>query len=115
MHLPTPLLAFLVHLNKPTAGSHAEHTEAMDLFVLATLGTLFFLLGCFATWGWLIWRRGQNPAPHVKLLMELEEEEARQKQRPPGPNPAPAGTAEEERESPPPPWERSADWWKKPS
>ncbi|MDZ4287160.1 MAG: hypothetical protein U0984_04335 [Prosthecobacter sp.] len=94
------LLAFPVWLRRPDFGHHVEDTAAMDWFVLATLGFLFFLLGCFATWAWLLWRRSHRPTPQVKLLMELEEEERQTETKRP-----PAEPAE--------PWERPADWWKK--
>jgi len=96
------LLAFPVWLHRPEFGSRTEDTAAMDWFVLATLATLFFLLGCFATMAWLIWRRTTRPEPHVRLLMELEQE---------------ADGTETDEEKPPKeegqPWERPADWWNK--
>ena len=92
------LLAFAVWLHRPAGGSIAGDTAAMDFFVLATLGFLFFLLACFGAWAWLLWRRAQKPSPHVKLLMEVDEMERK-----------PAETAPTE---PPAPWERPADWWK---
>jgi hypothetical protein len=98
------LLAFPVWLHRPSGGAYAENTAAMDFFVLATLGCLFFLLGCFATWAWLLWRRSRRPKPHVKLLMELEAQDAHEPR--PNQSRAQAGEAKE-------PWERPADWWKK--
>lgn len=80
-----------------------EWAEASDWFVLFTLGTLFFLLGAFAMWAWLIWRRTTKPEPHMQLLMELEEEQARE-----------ARTSVNEPETDTRvPWEQSPDWWKK--
>ena len=105
------LLAFAVGLHRRAFGQHAENTAAMDWFVLATLGFLFFLLGCFATWAWLLWRRGQRPEPHVQLLMELEEEAQAEPaadtetQRPEANGGAPKEAGE--------PWELPPDWWKK--
>jgi hypothetical protein len=96
------LLAFLLRPEGGTVKVPREWAEASDWFVLFTLGTLLFLLGAFAMWAWLIWRRTTKPEPHVKLLMELEEEaesEAR--------TAAPREDAE-----PPAPWEQSPDWWK---
>lgn len=83
---------------------------AAEMFVLFTLATLFFILGAFATWMWVIWRRAQHPPPHVKLLMELadEEEEAAQAARTRHAGP-------EDDDTPAQPWERSADWWRKPN
>ena len=98
--------AFLAFLPRPEGGTTRvprEWVEASDWFVLFTLGTLLFLLGAFAMWAWLIWRRSTRPEPHVKLLMELEEETA---------DKACMNTPEEEPEAPAP-WEQSPDWWKK--
>ena len=97
------LLAFPVWLRRPEAGIYAGDTAAMDWFVLATLGFLFFLLGCFATWAWVLWRRSHRPKPHMKLLMELEEEQERDRTSHTQRTPA----------EPKEPWERPADWWKK--
>lgn len=80
-----------------------EWAEASDWFVLFTLGTLFFLLGAFAMWAWLIWRRTTKPEPHMQLLMELEEEQAREAQ-------TSVNEAETDARAP---WEQSPDWWKK--
>jgi hypothetical protein len=82
-----------------------QWVEASDWFVLFTLGTLLFLVGVFAVWAWLIWRRTTRPEPHVRLLMELEDEEKRAKRQP--------HASSEEEEDTLEPWERPADWWKK--
>lgn len=97
-----PLLAFLPRPEGGTARVPREWVEASDWFVIFTLGTLLFLLGAFAMWGWLIWRRTTRPEPHVKLLMELEEEAE---------NEARTAAPREEAESQAP-WEKSPDWWK---
>lgn len=96
------LLAFLPRPEGGTAKIPREWMQASDWFVIFTLGTLLFLLGAFAAWAWIIWRRTTNPKPHVKLLMELEEEE-REKH---------AAASREEPETKAP-WEKSADWWKR--
>ncbi|WP_395745447.1 hypothetical protein [Prosthecobacter sp.] len=101
------LLSFLPRPEGGTTRVPREWVEASDWFVLFTLGTLLFLLGAFAMWGWLIWRRGARPEPHVKLLMELEEEEEKRERQ------ARTAAPHEERESRAP-WEKSPDWWKKP-
>lgn len=67
-----------------------------------TLATLFFTLGCFVTWMVFIWRRGVNPPPHVRLIMEVQEEASREEHQP---------AAED---APKQPWEKNADWWRKP-
>lgn len=100
------LLAFLPRPEGGTARVPREWVEASDWAVLFTLGTLLFLLGAFAMWAWLIWRRTTQPAPHVKLLMELEEEEAEAE------NAARAAAAAQEEPEPQAPWEQSPDWWK---
>ena len=101
MHAP---LAFLPRSEGGTTRVPREWVEASDWFVLFTLGTLLFLLGAFAMWAWLIWRRSTKP--HVKLLMELEdaEEEAAGEAR--------TTTPEEETDAQAP-WEKAPDWWKK--
>ncbi|WP_395741218.1 hypothetical protein [Prosthecobacter sp.] len=103
---------FLALLHRPEGGTAPvprQILEASDWAVLFTLGTLFFLLGAFAMWAWLIWRRTTRPEPHVKLLMELEEEEQEANGRK---APSPAAPAEESSPQAAP-WEQSADWWKK--
>ena len=97
------LLNTLVGTRHALGGQYVENTAAMDLFVLATLGFLFFLLGCFATWAWLIWRRSNRPEPHVQLMMELDEPE-----RPAKDEKGVKPTETEEAA----PWERPGDWWK---
>lgn len=95
-------LAFHGH-TAVTAEIPREWVEASDWFVLFTLGTLFVLLGSFALWAWILWRRSTRPAPHVRLLMELGDEitqpEGTQSAHPATPEVRPA-------------WERPADWWK---
>ncbi len=97
------LLAFLTRPEGGTVKVQREWVEASEWAVLFTLGTLLFLLGAFAMWAWLIWRRTTHPAPHIKLLMELEDEAASE---------ARAALPHEEPE-PKAPWEQSPDWWKK--
>lgn len=100
MHAP---LAFLARPTGDTAKISREWMEAADWSVLFTLGTLLFLLGAFATWAWIIWRRSAHPEPHVRLLMELAEEEGQD---------TPAAPTQQKHE-PQAPWEQSTDWWKK--
>lgn len=98
-------LAFLVRPEGGTVKIPREWAEASDWFVLFTLGTLLFLLGAFAMWAWIIWRRTTKPEPHMKLLMELEDDEAEKPQvrtTPPRVAPEPCE-----------PWQQSPDWWKK--
>ncbi len=86
----------------PSFGLRAEETAAGDFFVLAHLGFLFLLLGCFGWAAWSIRRRIRHPQPHLKLLMELEEGDA-----------AVRGAGAEESPKTAPAWERPADWWKR--
>lgn len=95
-------LAFAVHLQPPRQPLPAADTAALDWFVLVTLGFLFFLLGCFAAWAWLIWRRSTRPPPHARLLMELAE--AGEDEILHGSSPRPETGARA--------WEKPADWWK---
>lgn len=100
MHLP---LAFLSRPEGGTVKIPHAWVEASDWFVLFTLGTLFFLLGAFALWAWIIWQRSAKPEPHMQLLMELENELENEKPEAPSVEEA-DGKA---------PWVQSADWWKK--
>lgn len=97
------LAAFPTFMQRPEFGMHAENTEAMDLFVLATLACLFLMFGFFAACGWVIWRRTTRPKPHMQLIMELQAEAAEVTEKA-------ASTSEEPTPSP---WERESDWWKK--
>lgn len=97
------ILAFPTFMQRPEFGMYAENTDAMDLFVLATLACLFLMFGFFAGCGWAIWRRTVKPKPHMQLIMELEEEDPQLKEKPATRNPA----------DEPAPWERESDWWKK--
>mgnify|MGYP000922380399 CR=1 FL=1 len=101
MHKPAH--AFMTWLDRPAdTVTASEIVPAAQWFVIITLATLFFLLGCFATLMWVIWRRTVNPPPHVRLLMELaDEEESRAKQ-------ATMGGEEDARAD----WERDADGWR---
>jgi hypothetical protein len=100
------ILAFPVHLHRPESGTSGEHVAGMDLFVLINLAFLLFMLGFFACWAWLIWRRTTNPPPHIQLLMELDEEASHQ-------DATTTETSQPAGEPEPAPWEREQDWWKK--
>lgn len=104
---PPPFLAFFPRPAADTAPLQREWIEASDWAVLCTLGTLFFLLGSFATWAWLIWRRSTRPQPHVALLMEMEDEAEAAKHG------EERTTPRNEKAEPTAPWEQPADWWKK--
>ena len=83
-------------------GITTEPAPGSDAFVLMTLGFLVFLFIAFGVGGYILWRRSQHPAPHLKLLMELEEEATQQP------------LAKTELNAPDSrPWEQDADWWKK--
>ncbi|MBK8090816.1 MAG: hypothetical protein IPK32_02145 [Verrucomicrobiaceae bacterium] len=99
-------LAWMTHLGRSLeSGGHATAMQpAAEGFVMFTLATLFFTLGCFVTWMWFIWRRGRNPPPHIRLIMELADDEEREKL-----TAARSGAPAEEKQ----PWERDADWWRK--
>lgn len=100
------ILAFPIFVSRPEVIVHAPNTAAMDWFVIATLCFFFFLLGCFATAAWHIWRRTTRPDPHIKLLMELAESDA---------DAFIQRVEEKKMESPPdsPGWEKPPDWWRK--
>lgn len=102
-----PLLAFPVFLQRSEVIVHAPNTAAMDWFVIATLCFFFFLLGCFATAAWQIWRRATRPEPHIRLLMELAEtteEDLIQSTEESKNDKALTETST--------PWEKPPDWWK---
>ena len=101
MHKPAH--AFMTWLDRPAdAMTASDIVPAAQWFVIITLTTLFFLLGCFAMLMWVIWRRTVNPPPHVRLLMEMaDEEESREKQA------TKAGDQDARAV-----WERDADWWR---
>ncbi len=105
----TSPLAFPLYFQHSAAtgvGAKGEHVAGMDLFVMINLAFLLFMLGFFACWAWLIWRRTTKPPPHIQLLMEMDEEISREE----------AATAEKANhggEPEPAPWEREQDWWKK--
>ena len=101
MHKPAQ--AFVTWLDRPTDAMMAsEIMSAAQWFVVSTLVTLFFLLACFATLMWMIWRRTVNPPPHVRLLMEIAEEE----------NKLEIKAAKRGNEDVSGTWERDADWWR---
>lgn len=105
------LLAFPIYFRRPDAGIPAAETAAMDWFVIATLCTLFFLLGCFATAAYQIWRRTTRPEPHVQLLMDLAEGDAEDN----GDKDAESKNHDEKSpdlKNPREPWEQAPDWWK---
>ncbi|MFO1482024.1 MAG: hypothetical protein U1F71_01555 [Verrucomicrobiaceae bacterium] len=95
-------LAFLIRHADDTAPIPREWVNASDWFVIFTLGTLLFLLGAFAAWAWILWRRSSRPQPHIRLLMELDDEMERDRHA------AASHAAPEPRA----PWEQPADWWK---
>jgi hypothetical protein len=105
-----PFLASFDFFQQAQTGSEfaKPHTAAMDMFVMINLAFLMFMLGFFACWAWLIWRRTTQPAPHMKLIMELEEELAQEKKNATMRDGTPEGTPE-----PRAGWEREADWWRK--
>ncbi|MGV3659261.1 MAG: hypothetical protein ACO1TE_03730 [Prosthecobacter sp.] len=109
-----PVLAFFPRPEGGTAPLQREWVEASDWFVLFTLGTLLFLLGSFAAWAWLIWRRTTRPKPHMRLLMELENDnEAAENNDTAATGRDERTTPQGEKPAPAAPWEQPADWWRK--
>ncbi|MEZ5383937.1 MAG: hypothetical protein R3F13_00335 [Prosthecobacter sp.] len=96
------ILAFHGRPPGDTAPIPRQWAEASDWFVIFTLATLFFLLGAFAVWAWMIWRRTTKPEPHVRLLMEMEEDQKNEGM----------ATSNREQENDAAPWEKPSDWWK---
>jgi hypothetical protein len=98
-------LAFAVWLQRPGFAQATGHVQAMDWFVISTLCCLFFLLGCFATMGVIIWRRTNRPKPQIRLLMELEDEPDEEVTAPKTNGAQPDRCREG--------WEKPGDWWQK--
>ena len=89
-----------------TGADQANVVPASDAFVISTLCFLWFLIGCFVMWAFLLWRRQKTLPPHKKLLMELEAGDH-------APSASPPSDRGREDHTPPAPWEKPADWWKK--
>lgn len=102
------VVAFAVWLHRPGLAQAAGHAQAMDWFVITTVCCLFFLLGCLATMGVIIWRRTNRPKPHMRLLMELDEEPDEQVTTQKTNNGA-RSRPDRSREG----WEKPGDWWQK--
>lgn len=105
----TPTLAFPVWQNAPHPATGSSLTTASDAFVLTTLATLFFILGCFLLWLWVAWRRNKRLEAYHQMLEELEIESAQNESHPISHM---AESSSDEVEEKPAPWERPADWWK---
>jgi hypothetical protein len=105
----TPTLAFPIWWSAPQPHPAVSVTPASDLFVLSTLATLFFILGCFLLWLWLAWRRNQRLAAYHQLMEELEMDSGSDTARAIS---QPAESQAEETEESSAPWEKPADWWK---
>lgn len=98
-------LAFPVWIHAHRAERVTNISPASDAFVLVTLATLFFTIGCFAVWMWFIWRRGRMTQPprteaHADPMQIHESVTS---------SPDHAAT---EADEPSAPWEKPADWWK---
>lgn len=84
-------------------GVASERSDAVEAFVIFTLGTLFGVFLMFALAGWVLWRRQKHPEPHRQLLIALEDDAPQE----------PLATSDNAPPKPEPkPWERSGDWWK---
>lgn len=98
-------LAFPVWIHAHRTDAQTNISPASDAFVLVTLATLFFTIGCFTLWMWFIWRRGRKPKP------PNEGEEAGQIQiHEPVSQSSEQSSADAEEQTAP--WEKPADWWK---
>ena len=87
----------------PASSNHGHSAPGMDWVVIIHIAMLFFVLGFFASWAWILWRRSHRPKPHIKLLMELEDDLRREQQA--------AGKSERQGATRQP-WERDPDWWR---
>ena len=105
----SPLLAFPIWQNVSRSPTGTALTTASDAFVLTTLATLFFILGCFLLWLWLAWRRNKRLEAYHQMLEELEIETSQADSQPLS---RIAESSNEESEDKSAPWERPADWWK---
>lgn len=68
---------------------------AADASALVMVALIFFLLGCFAAWGFALYKRSLRPRPWHADLTEPDPESS----KPVQPDKLAA-------------WERQADWWK---
>jgi type VI protein secretion system component VasK len=98
-------LAFPVWIHAHRAERVTNISPASDAFVLVTLATLFFTIGCFTVWMWFIWRRGRRTQPP---RTEAQADEM-QTHEPVAQSSEPAVSDTEKQ---PAPWEKPADWWK---
>lgn len=80
-------------------------SPASDAFVLFTLATLFFTIGCFVLWMWFIWRRGRK----TESMRVEESADDIQVHEPVSPSADQTASEAEEQAAP---WEKPADWWK---
>ena len=80
-------------------------SPASDAFVLFTLATLFFTIGCFALWMWFIWRRSRR----TQGMKDGEDSVEILIHEPVSPSSEQTATEAEEKAAP---WEKPADWWK---
>ena len=100
-------LAFPVWIHAHRTEAQANISPASDAFVLFTLATLFFTIGCFSLWMWVIWRRGR------KTELAHDEQNAVDEMRIHEPIASSSDHTAIEAEEQAAPWEKPADWWKK--
>ena len=102
MNLP---LAFPVWIHGHRTDAQTNISPASDAFVLFTLATLFFTIGCFALWMWVIWRRSRKPGPphreEAPDEIQIHEPVSQSSDNSPADGEETAAT-----------WEKPADWWK---
>jgi hypothetical protein len=97
---------FSMRTSQPPGLDSPRVAPASDAFVISTLCFLWFLIGCFVMWAFLLWRRQKNLPQHsTQPTADHGDAEWRQ--------PSSVSSPDETEAPSPAPWEKPADWWKK--
>ena len=76
---------------------------AADASALVMIALIFFLLGCFAAWGFALYRRSMRPRPWHADLTDPSPQDLREKN---------GNLSVAEQSDQLASWEQRADWWK---
>lgn len=98
---------FSLRSSPPPGIDSAKVVPASDAFVISTLCFLWFLIGCFVMWAFLLWRRQKKLPQRQTRLADRHEGDILQP-------PSSVQSLDERPDHPSAaPWEKPADWWKK--